>query len=66
MMAPGSCDDGSVFPHSAQDSLNLVIDGDYKLKKKKDTKGSRAWQQFRNVLVSWLLTRILFNPVKTE
>ena len=66
MMTSGPCDDGSVFPHSAQDILNLVIDGDYMLKKKKDTKGSRAWQQFRNVLVSRRLTRIVFNPVNTE
>ena len=36
MMASGSCDDGSVFPHSAQDILNLVIDGDYMLKKQKE------------------------------
>ena len=36
MMASGPCNDGSVFPHSAQDVLNLVIDGDYMLKKKKD------------------------------
>ena len=46
MMASGPCNDGSVFPHSAQDVLNLVIDGDYMLKKKKDMKGSRVWQQF--------------------
>ena len=65
MMASGSCDDGSVFPHSAQDISNLVIDDDYMLKKK-DTKGSRAWQLFRNVLVSRCLTRIVFNPVNTE
>ena len=32
MMAFGPCNDGSVFPHSAQDVLNLVIDGDYMLK----------------------------------
>ena len=54
MMASGSGDDGSVFPNSAQDVLNLVIDGHYILKRKKDTKGSRAWQQFRIVLVLWL------------
>ena len=46
MMASGPGDDESVFPNSAQDVSNLVIDGDYILKKKKDTKGSRAWQQF--------------------
>ena len=28
MMASGSGDDGSVFPNSAQDVSNLVIDGD--------------------------------------
>ena len=28
MMAFGSGDDGSVFPNSAQDVSNLVIDGD--------------------------------------
>ena len=28
MMASGSGDDGSVFPYSAQDVSNLVIDGD--------------------------------------
>ena len=33
MMASGSCDDGSVFPHSAQDVSNLVIDGDYMKKR---------------------------------
>ena len=66
MMASGPCNDGSVFPHSAQDVLNLVIDGDYMLKKKKDTKGSRAWQQFRNALVSQHPTRIVFYPVNTE
>ena len=36
-MAPGPGDDGSVFPNSAQDVPNLVIDGDYIC---------RAWQQF--------------------
>ena len=41
---------------STQDVLKLVIDGDYILKKKKDTKGSRAWQQFR----------IVFDPVNNE
>ena len=46
MMASGPCDDGSVFPHSAQDVSNLVIDSDHMLKKKKDTKGNRARQQF--------------------
>ena len=51
-MMPG--DDGSVFHNSAQDVSNLVIDGHYILKRKKDTKGSRAWQQFRIVLVSRL------------
>ena len=66
MMASGSCDDGSVFPHSAQDISNLVIDGNYMLKKKKDTKGSRAWQQVQNVSVLRHLTRIMFNPVNTE
>ena len=66
MMASGPCNDGSVFLHSAQDVLNLVIDGDYMLKKKKDTKGSRAWQQFQNGLVSWHPTRIVFNPVNTK
>ena len=45
MMASGPCDDGSVFPHSAQDASNLIIDGDCMLTKKKDTKGSRTWQQ---------------------
>ena len=34
-------DDGSVFPNSAQD-VYLVIDDHYILKKKKDTRGSRA------------------------
>ena len=29
MMVSGSGDDGSVFPISAQDVSNLVIDGDY-------------------------------------
>ena len=29
MMASGSCDDGTVFPHFAQDISNLVIDDDY-------------------------------------
>ena len=28
MMASGSGDDGSVFPNSAQDVLNLMINGD--------------------------------------
>ena len=28
MMASGSGDDGSIFPNSAQDVSNLVIDGD--------------------------------------
>ena len=51
MMASGPGDDGSVFSNSVQDVSNLVIDGDYILKKKKDTKGSRAWQQFRIMLV---------------
>ena len=46
MTAFGPGDDGSAFPNSAQDVLNLVIDGHYILKRKKDTKGSRAWQQF--------------------
>ena len=36
MMVSGPCNDGSVFPHSAQDVSNLVIDGDYMLKKKKE------------------------------
>ena len=66
MMASGPCDDGSVFPHSVQDASNLVIDGDYMLKNKKDTKGSRAWQQFQNMLVSRHPPRIMFNPVNTE
>ena len=56
MMAFGSADDGSIFHNSAQDGLNLAIDGHYILKKKKDTKGSRACQQFRIVLISWLPT----------
>ena len=43
MMAPGPDDDGSVFPDSAQNVSNLVIDGDYIC---------RAWWQFRIVLVS--------------
>ena len=47
MMASGDGDGGSVFPHSAQNVSNLVIDGDYMAKKKKkDMKGNRAWQQF--------------------
>ena len=46
MMVSGPGNDGSVFPNSAQDVSKLVIDGDYILKKKKDTKGSRAWKQF--------------------
>ena len=66
MMASGPCNNGSVFPHFAEDVSNLVIDGDYMLKKKEDTKGSRAWQQFQNVLVSWRPTRIVFYPVNTE
>ena len=66
MMASGHCNDGSVLPHSAQDVLNLFIDGDYILKEKKDIKGSRAWQQFRNVLVLWRPTRIVFYPMNTE
>ena len=64
------CNDGSVFPSSfcsrCCESGHWWRLASYMLKKKKDTKGSRAWQQFRNVLVSWRLTRILFNPVKTE
>ena len=52
MMASGPGDDGSVFPISAQDVSNLVIDGNYILKKNKDMKGSKVWQQFRIVLVS--------------
>ena len=58
MMASGPCNDGSVFPHSVQDVSNQVTDGDYMLKKK-DTKGSRAWQQFQNLLVSRRPTRIV-------
>ena len=68
---------GSVFLDSAQDVLNLVIDGHYNnLKRKKDTKGSRAWQQFRIMLVSRRPSapfrvrhreiRIVFNLVNTE
>ena len=34
----------------------------WRLYEEKDTKGSRAWQQFRNELVSQRLTRIVFNP----
>ena len=56
MVASGSGDDRSVFPNSAQDVSKLVIDGNYILKKKKDMKESRAWQQFR----------IIFNPVNNE
>ena len=41
MMAFGPGDDGNVFP-STQDVSNLVIDGHYILKRKKDTKGGRA------------------------
>ena len=66
MIASGPCNDGSVFPHCAQDVLNLVIDGNYMLKEKKDTKRSRAWQQFRKVLVSRHPTKIMFYPVNTE
>ena len=66
MMASDPCYDGSIFPHFAQDVSNLVIDGDYMLKKEKDTKGSRAWQQFWNVLVSRRPTRIMFYPVNTK
>ena len=51
-MASDSGDNGSVFPNSAQDVLNLVIDSHYVLKRKKDMKGSRAWQQFQIMLVS--------------
>ena len=50
MMAPGPGDDENVFLNSAQDVSKLVIDGDYILQKKKDTKGSRAWQQFQIVI----------------
>ena len=56
MMAFGPGDDGSVFLNSAQDVSKLIIDGDYILKKRKDTKGSKAWQQFQ----------IMFNPVNSE
>ena len=35
---------------SPQTVSKLVIDGDYILKKKKNAKGSRAWDQFRVVL----------------
>ena len=56
MMASGPGDYGSVFPNSAQDVSKLFINGDYILKKKKDTKGSRAWQQFQ----------IMLNPVSNE
>ena len=76
-MAFGSGDEGSVFPNSAQNVSNLVIDGHYILKRKKDTKESRAWQQFQIVLVSRRRraapfrigrceTRIMFNPTNTE
>ena len=54
MMVSGPGDDVSVFLNSVQDVSTLVIDGDYILKKKKDTKGNRAWQQFQ----------IVFNPVE--
>ena len=49
MMVSGPGEDGSVFPNFVQDVSNLVINGDYILKKKKDTKGSRAWQQVFNL-----------------
>ena len=42
LMAFGPGDNGSVFPNSAKYVLNLVIDGHYILKRKKDTKGSRV------------------------
>ena len=45
-MASGPGNNRSVLPSSAQNVSKLVIDGDYILKKKKDKKGSRAWQQF--------------------
>ena len=64
MMVSGPCNDGSVSPHSAQDISNLVIDGDYMLKKRRIRKEvARAWQQF---LVSRRPTRIMLNPVNTE
>ena len=75
LMAFGPGDDGSVFPNSAQDVLNLVIDSHYILKRKKDMTGSRAWQQFRIApMVSLAVlfrvgcreTRIVFNPANTE
>ena len=43
MMVPGPGEDGIVFPNSAQDVSNLIIDSGYIC---------RAWQQFRIVLVS--------------
>ena len=42
LMVFGPGDDGSVFPNSVQDVLNLVIDDHYILKRKKDMRGSRA------------------------
>ena len=43
----GISDDAIVSP---QQVLKRVIAGDYILKKKKNTKGSRAWEHFRIVL----------------
>ena len=48
MMVFGSGDDVSVFSNSAQDVSNLVINGYYIFK---EEKGSKAWQQFRIMLV---------------
>ena len=56
MMVSGPGEDGSVFPNFVQDVSNLVINGDYILKKKKDTKGSRAWQQVFNL---WIMKKCL-------
>ena len=44
------------FPILLKVFLKLVIDSNYILNKKKETKGSRAWQQF------WTM----FNPVNNE
>ena len=40
-------DNGDISPQVAQ---KRVIDGDYILKKKKNVKGSQAWEQFRIVI----------------
>ena len=51
-MASGGDDISDDAIVSPQQVSKRVIAGDYILKKKKNTKGSRAWEQFRIVLDS--------------